>query len=71
MSLHLKYFVLKPKGNSTYARASRAAMFAFCEAMQEHAHLGEDITLTRDVYEWALRETVEAVNEENRKYDGY
>ena len=38
MSLEMKYFVLKPKGTSQFAKASRAAMRTFAQSMHGHLH---------------------------------
>jgi hypothetical protein len=45
--LQLKYFVLKPRGESAYARASRIAMRAYAEAIQAH-----NSSLARDLKMW-------------------
>lgn len=51
MSLEMKYFVLKPKGTSQFAKASRAAMLTFAQSM--HGHNPEWDQLSKDVKEWA------------------
>ena len=54
MSLEMKYFVLKPKGTSQFAKASRAAMRTFAQSM--HGHNAEWDLLAKDVKAWAERE---------------
>ena len=46
-----RYFVLKPKGNDAYARASRLAMLEYAEAIRE-----ENPDLAGELEEWASRE---------------
>lgn len=49
--LQLKYFVLKPGGNDSYARASREALVSYANAIQ-----AEDPKLAHAVMEWAITE---------------
>lgn len=49
--LQMKYFVLKPAGESPYARASRAAMAAYAYAIRE-----ENPKLSEELEVWALQE---------------
>jgi len=53
----LKYFVLKPKGTSQFAKASRAAMRTFAQAMRGDGpdHNNE---LAQDVRDWAEAEAI-------------
>lgn len=49
--LEMKYFVLKPKGNDAYARASRAAMRTYAKAIRpDNAELADALV------KWARRE---------------
>jgi len=52
--LQLKYFVLKPKGKDAYAKASRAALHAYADAI-----LNENPLLAEDLRNWANREYTE------------
>ena len=56
--LEMKYFVLKPKGNDEYAKASRGAM-------RQYARLIEQVNpeLANDLREWADKENPEFKNE--------
>ena len=56
--LEMKYFVLKPKGNSPYAKASRIALKAYADAIND-----ENPKLTHDLHMWAIEEQA-AVNRE-------
>ena len=49
--LEMKYFVLKPRGHTPYARASRLAMLAYSEAIEE-----ENAELAHDLASWVTRE---------------
>ena len=49
--LEMKYFVLKPRGDSPYARASRLAMRKFAVAIED-----ENPALAKDLRDWADRE---------------
>lgn len=51
--LEMRYFILKPKGNDPYARASRAAMRAYADVIR-----AENPEMAIDLDEWADRETV-------------
>lgn len=53
--LKMKYFVLKPAGNSVYAIASQEAMRAFASSIRAH-----NPELCDDLYEWADAEAEEA-----------
>ena len=50
--LELKYFVLKPKGNSDYAFASRMAMIAYAANIKK-----TNPQLANDLHEWIQAET--------------
>lgn len=58
MSLEMKYFVLKPRGASIFATASRRAMRAYAAVVQE-----TDRDLADSLRDWADREQVAAENE--------
>lgn len=49
--LQMKYFVLKPKGNDSYALASRKAMRAYATSIAS-----ENKELSRDLFDWARHE---------------
>lgn len=51
--LKMKYFVLKPKGgfNDAYAKASRAAIKAYADAV-----LAENPNLSHDLHMWVIEE---------------
>ena len=55
--LELKYFVLKPKGNDAYAKASRSAIACYATHIRK-----ENKQLSNDLWEWVERE--------QRKADG-
>ena len=52
MGLQMKYFVLKPSGDSPYAIASRDAMIAYADSI-EH----ENPQLAADLNNWVMEET--------------
>jgi hypothetical protein len=56
--LLMKYFVLKPNGTDTYARASRAAMRAYANVVR-----AENPVLSDELREWADREAEPAMTE--------
>lgn len=51
MSLKLKYFVLKPAGESQHARASRAAMQTYAAIIKS-----EDEALAKELMQWVQQE---------------
>ena len=51
MALEMKYFVLKPRGDSPFALASQAAMERFAKMMAPH-----DMDLSRDLLRWVQDE---------------
>jgi hypothetical protein len=51
----MKYFVLKPKGKSEYHHASRAAMYAYADAIED-----ENPALAADLRAWAGKEVARA-----------
>lgn len=57
--LEMKYFVLKPKGDSAYAQASRRAMFAYAKAI-----LPENPELAEQLHNWAGDEHIAATPDE-------
>lgn len=56
--LEMKYFVLKPKGNSVYNEASRRAMSAYADHIEEEAP-----EFAKALTSWAIRETLASQNE--------
>ena len=56
--LLMKYFVLKPKGTDTYAKASRAAIRAYANIV-----LAENPVLSNELHEWADREAEPAMTD--------
>lgn len=54
--LRMKYFVLKPRGKSPYHHASRAALYAYADAIED-----ENQTLADDLRAWGGKETSRAV----------
>lgn len=56
MTLEMKYFVLKPKGNDLYALASRAAMLEYAGIIKMH-----NPDLAHELRMWVHKE-VEAAN---------
>ena len=60
--LYPKYFVVKPKGSDTQAKASRAALLAYAGAVKE-----ENPALYQDLMYWVRHETSEALAELLRK----
>ena len=50
--LEMKYFILKPRGGSNYAKASRLAMRKYANVIEE-----ENPDLAKELREWADRET--------------
>ena len=53
--LQMKYFVLKPKGDDPYARASRAAMHHYAKFIEQ-----ENPELAKELRDWAAIEGAEA-----------
>lgn len=51
MPLEYKYFVLKPRGGDEYAKASRAAMLAYANAISDH-----DPELADQLGDWVNKE---------------
>jgi len=49
--LEMKYFVLKPKGDDAYAKASRVAMLRYSHSIRE-----ENQELSDELHEWAVSE---------------
>lgn len=49
--LQMKYFVLKPKGNDIYAKASRAAMFTYANIIR-----ADNPKFALDIYKWVVDE---------------
>lgn len=54
--LEMKYFVLKPKGKGPYHHASRAAMYAYADAIEE-----ENPELAKDLKQWAGKEVARSL----------
>lgn len=59
MSLRMKYFVLKPKGSTVHAAASRRAMRAYADWLDQHEPSADDAKLVNDLRDWADREAAE------------
>lgn len=57
MPLEMKYFVLKPSGKTIYAHASRQAMYAYAEAIED-----DDMLLAKSLNEWAEDEEKRSKN---------
>ena len=53
--LEMKYFVLKPRGNDDYAKASRSAMRDYARKIYE-----TDSSLSLELEEWAEMERLRA-----------
>ena len=49
--LEMKYFVVKPRGNNEFAKASRNAMRAYAASIRHH-----DPVFAGDLSEWVERE---------------
>jgi hypothetical protein len=56
--LQMKYFVLKPAGKSAHAKASRGALRQYAKLISD-----ENPTLANDLFEWAKREQVAALDD--------
>lgn len=66
MKLEMKYFVLKPKGHDLFARASRAAMKAYAEAIFESAGADEEaLQFGLEINTWRKLEERRAMNGED------
>jgi len=50
--LQMKYFVLKPKGETKYHNASRLAMTAYADAIED-----ENPELAKELRDWVFDET--------------
>lgn len=59
--LLMKYFVLKPKGSSLHALASREAMRVYADAIEINEPL-----LAKEVREWVTREARDCYKEEKK-----
>lgn len=59
MALEMKYFVLKPKGNNPWAAASRKAMRAFADHIED-----VDLETATSLRVWADTESKIALAEE-------
>lgn len=64
--LEMKYFVLKPHGNDLHAKASRAAMLAYAEAIKEENH---DLFL--DLVKWVAKEEFSSENSKQEMGDSH
>lgn len=54
--LEMRYFVLKPKGDSAYHHASRAALYAYADAIED-----ENAKLAADLRAWAGKEVARSI----------
>jgi hypothetical protein len=59
MSLMMKYFVLKPKGGTVHAAASRRAMRAYADWLDQHEPSADDAELANGLRDWADREAAD------------
>lgn len=59
MPLEMRYFILKPKGNSIHAVASRNAMLEYADAIFD-----TDKEMARELQEWVRKERLAAAREE-------
>lgn len=57
--LKMKYFVLKPKGETPYHNASRMAMLAYAKAIDD-----ENPKLKQELINWVFDETPQTPNDE-------
>ncbi len=57
VGLMMKYFVLKPEGDTAYHRASRKAMRAYAEAIEK-----ENPKMAEELVEWASKENEAVFN---------
>jgi hypothetical protein len=55
MSLQMKYFILKPEGNTVYSVASRRAMREYAEAIADH-----NPEMARELKSWAKGTALDA-----------
>ncbi len=53
--LKMKYFVLKPAGDTPYAKASRVALKAYAKSIE-----GENLELSHDLKMWSIDEQGES-----------
>lgn len=60
--LVMKYFVLKPKGDDEYAKASRKAMMMYAASIRK-----ENLKLSTELIEWTISETPDHEMEGNKK----
>lgn len=61
-ALQMKYFVLKPGGDSVYARASRTAMRVFAAEIEQ-----DNLPLAAAIKEWVYEEERKLVTEVTRE----
>ena len=57
--IEMKYFVLKPKGENIYAEASRKALIAYAETIED-----ENPEMAQALIEWSSREEENSKKEE-------
>lgn len=62
MPLKMKYFVLKPQGDTAHASASRRAMRAYAESIESF-----DPVLSKSLHKWADKELELAAARPKRK----
>ncbi len=63
--IHLKYFVLKPGGNSAYAKASRVAMRVFASEIEN-----DNKQLSGELKQWVYQEERKLVTEAKHEATG-
>jgi hypothetical protein len=63
MSLEMKYFVLKPKGDDVYALASRKAMVEYSKTLRTYSISNKEASKLADELEaWSNQEQVDSDN---------
>ncbi len=55
MDLEMRYFVLKPKGDNIFARASRVAMLVYADTLWQDDENRYN-KFAEDIYDWVERE---------------
>jgi hypothetical protein len=58
--LEMKYFVLKPRGDTPHAEASREALWIYADVLK---HYDIEHELEQDLRDWVLREVKEATKD--------
>lgn len=63
--MELKYFTLKPRGTTPYARASRAAMRTFAAEIEQ-----DNLKLSAEVKQWVHEEERKLITEAKHEAQG-